>query len=489
LPRVYLLSVVRREAWTRREFLQTGALAGFGALALAACRDVSRVGRPDGQNEVVIVGAGLAGLVAARTLAADDWQVVVVEARDRVGGRVLTARFPDDQTGELGGEFIDRDHEAILELIDDLGLKLERIPPGPGEDLVRRGRVTEAWDAYLDADGGEARDDRARFYEALADLARDVDPADPPAAPNATELDNTSVATFLDELALSPRGRFFVERVDIIDEYTVAPTDLSLLQVVGDSARTTGLGNGDYEVWRVKGGNGQIARRIARDLDGTVEFGRPVRSVEQDDESVRLVAGNRPRVGRYAIIATPLPPLRAVRFDPALPRPLAGAVAELGYGTGTKTLLGYDRRVWRDEGYSGYAVTDLAVGTTWEATDGQPGSRGVLLGYTVGPAGVTLGDESGVDRVATVTADADVLFPGSADAQLAGESIAWQDEPYTGGTYTAFKPGQVTAFWRAIREPFGRVHWAGEHTDTYTAYMEGAVRSGLRVAKEINARG
>ena len=479
----------RRETWTRREFLRSSSLAGAGVVVLAGCRDVTGVGRQEGQNEVIVVGAGLAGLVAARTLAEDDWQVTVVEARNRVGGRVLTEQFPDDQYGELGGEFIDRDHKAMRDLVDDLRLELERVPGGRGEDLVRGAGLTEAWEQYLDADGGEARRDRARFYDALAELARDVDPADPSAAPHATELDNTSVAAFLDELALSPRGRYFVERVDIVDEYTVAAADLSLLQVVGDTARTAGLRDGDDEVWRVKGGNGQVTQRIARELGGSVELGLPVRSVVQDDDGVRVVAGDKARFAEYAVMATPLPPLRAVRFEPALPRALAAAVTELGYGTGTKTLLDYDRRIWRDEGDTGYAVTDLPVGTTWEATDAQPGRRGVLLGYTAGPPGVTLGDQPVANRAETVTADAEVLFPGSAAARgNSAPSIAWQDEPFTGGTYTAYRPGQVTAFWRAIRKPFGRLHWAGEHTDTYTAYMEGAVRSGLRAAREISDR-
>jgi monoamine oxidase len=178
-----------------------------------------------------------------------------------------------------------------------------------------------------------------------------------------------------------------------------------------------------------------------------------------------------------------------VRFDPALPDAMAAAVADLGYGTGTKTLLGYSRRVWDDNGYSGYAVTDFPVGTTWEASEGEDGAGGILLGYTAGLPGVILGDQSDAERFDTVTADAETLFPGSAAARRGSVTIAWQNERFSGGTYTAYRPGQVTAYWRAIRAPFGRIHWAGEHTDVYTAYMEGAVRSGRRAALEIAARG
>jgi monoamine oxidase len=437
---------------------------------------------------VVVVGAGLAGLTAARTLEADGWDVTIVEARDRVGGRVLTARLADGQTGELGGEFIDRDHAAIQALVDEAGLELERIPGGPGEDVVWRGR-RETWAEYLDADDGQSRRDRDRFYQALYRLGRDVDPVDPPAASGAAAIDRRTVADLLDELALSPRGRFFVERVEILDEYTVAADQLSLLQVVGDAVRTAGLHNRDYEVFRVAGGNGQLPARLADDLGGAVQLGTPVTAIAQDDRGVELRVGGQTLTGDYAVIATPLPPLRHVRFDPPLPAAMAGAVADLGYGTGTKTLLGYSARVWNDHGYSGYAVTDLAVGTTWDATGGQPGPGGILLGYTVGPPGVILGDRADRERAEIVTADAETLFPGSAAARTGGVTVAWQNERYTGGTYTAYRPGQVTAYWRAIREPFGRIHWAGEHTDLYTAYMEGAVRSGRRAALEITARG
>jgi monoamine oxidase len=482
--------VGRRDTWTRREFLQSGALAGAGALALAACRDVGGVGGRVGRGTVVVVGAGLAGLVAARTLVAEDWEVVLYEARGRAGGRVLTARFPDGQTGELGGEFIDRDHAAIRALAADLDLELEPVPGGGGEDLVRRGGLAQGWTEYLDADGGLARRDRERFYASLGELARNVDPDDPPASPDAAALDRRSVADFLDELALSDRGRFFVERVDIIDEYTVAPDRLSLLQVVGDTAHTADLRNGDYEAFRIEGGNGQIADRLVEELGRVVKLGRPVTAITQDRDGVRVAAGDLIKTAQYVIVATPLPPLRAVRFDPALPPEMRDAVADLGYGTGTKTLLGYRPRVWSDEGFTGYAVTDLAVGTTWEASDAQPGASGVLLGYTVGPPGATLGAQSNGARAESVAGDADVLFPGSAVAWSGSEaSIAWHDERFTGGTYTAYRPGQVTAFWRAMREPFERIYWAGEHTDVYTGYMEGAVRSGLRAAEAIIERG
>jgi monoamine oxidase len=150
---------------------------------------------------------------------------------------------------------------------------------------------------------------------------------------------------------------------------------------------------------------------------------------------------------------------------------------ELQYGAATKTLLRYRRRVWRSAGLSGDAVTDLRAGTVWEASDRQPGCEGILISYAAGARNPPVPAEA--------AADLGALFPGSVEAFDRAVRADWAAAPLTGGSYTAYAPGQVTRFWDAVRTPFGRVRLAGEHADAYTGYMEGAIRSGRRAAARI----
>ena len=126
---------------------------------------------------------------------------------------------------------------------------------------------------------------------------------------------------------------------------------------------------------------------------------------------------------------------------------------------------------------------------TWEATDGQPGRAGVLLVYTMGKPGAAFTGLTDARRIHDVATELDRIYPGSRAQLRHAVTVAWAREPYTRGTYTAYAPGQVTHFWRELRRPVGRIHFAGEHTDAFTGYMEGALRSGLRVARAIAGTG
>src|SRR5262249_4112182 len=143
-------------------------------------------------------------------------------------------------------------------------------------------------------------------------------------------------------------------------------------------------------------------------------------------------------------------------------------------GTGAKVALQYATRVWRSQGFDGDTFTDLPISTTWEATDAQRGTSGILLAYMVGAPGAEAAARDDDARVAAAAADVERIYPGSRARLGAARTVAWTDELYSGGTYTAYAPGQATAYWRALRRPIGRIVLAGEHTDAFTGYMEGA---------------
>jgi monoamine oxidase len=189
--------------------------------------------------------------------------------------------------------------------------------------------------------------------------------------------------------------------------------------------------------------------------------------------------------GRYAaahvVLACPFPPLRRVRFEPALPPVLAAAVAELGYGTITKTALQFDERCWGD---GSWTTTDGPVQRVYEPTVAQPGAAGILLAYIGGDGARALpADEA--ERAERVAAGVAELQPCTAGRPSRRRSVAWHQEPYAGGAYAVYGPGQVTRFWRPLRRPHGPLWLAGEHVATLTGYLEGAARSGAAVAGDI----
>jgi monoamine oxidase len=433
--------------------IAAGAAAGLG-LTAAGCSSAA----PRRRGSVVVVGAGLAGLVAGYELERAGFEVTVLEARSRVGGRVVTLRKPflDGQHAEGGGEYIDTTHARLLAYAKRFVLKLEDAQAGPDLDgaLYLDGRRRRDPDAYPD------RLD-TRSEQLAARLGSGSDPLRRGGA-----LDRRSLADLMDDLSITGLPRTIAER-DAFDEYGVEAAELSLLFHVQQYAVTRDQPDSGVERYRIRGGNDQLPRRLARDLD--VRLGTPVWHIERRGHKVR--AGDVE--ADWCVLAAPLPALRNVVFEPALPAPLAGAVAELQYGAIAKTPVQYGKRFWLELGLSGDTLTDLPIGSTWDATNAQRGRRGILMTYGSAP-GVREAID-GVDRV----------YPGSAALALTGVSIHWPDEPYSGGSYSAYAPGQMTRFYAALRRPVGRIFLAGEHTDSLAGYMEGAVRSGRRAAAAI----
>jgi monoamine oxidase len=189
------------------------------------------------------------------------------------------------------------------------------------------------------------------------------------------------------------------------------------------------------------------------------------------------------------VLAVPPPALRSLVFDPPLSPGLSAMIAELDLGHALKVSTQYDKRFWLSEGLSGFTITDLPFGVGWDATDSIPGSAedpGVLTQFVTGSAakeGAALGDQA---RIASFQQQLDVVYPeGKVDQSMVATTMAWANEAYTGGGYAVYAPGQMIRFWPLLREPYGRIWFAGEHTETLAGYMESAIRSGQRVAAAI----
>jgi len=455
---------------------------------LVGCGGADGGGR--GRGRVVVVGAGLAGLTAAYELGRKGWDVTVFEARDRVGGRCRTFRreLRYGQVAEAGGEFIDASHDAVRGYAEAFGLELDDLRAAEGDDALSAAVYTDGeLEEYDDVVDEDVQSELDRLDEEVERYTAAIDVADP--VRTGAGLDSRSVGDLLDDLVLDADARAIAE-AGLRAEYAVEPSELSLLFHVVLTAIAPDRDE-DVERFRIRGGNDRLPGAFAERLRDSVVLEAPVASVQSRRSRVRVVAGRDEVDADYCVVAAPLPGLRHVELDADLPRVVRDAIASLQYGDVTKTALQYESRFWRDAGYNGDALTDLPIQATRDATGSQSGEAGVLMSYSASEQGTRFGAGDPRARVRNAAAQVAEVYSDSEAEELfaRGATIAWGRERFTGGSYSAWAPGQYTRFWPALRRPYGRVYFAGEHTDLHASYMEGAVRSGRRVANDIDARG
>ncbi len=441
-------------------------------------------------KSVNIIGAGMAGLAAAYDLHRAGWQVTLLEARNRVGGRVHTMRgFSNGLVAEAGGEFIDKHHTRMLAFAKEFKLSLAEVGSWQGQ--------TDDWGAYegkagqsnnINVWGFDLGNEFDNMWVALAELAKQVpDPANPESAPNAKELDKRSSADWINVQAAHPLARLaFADHIR--SEYTCEPEHFSLLDLARNAALYYSAPNFHKPNYRIIGGNDQIPRAISSLLPD-VRLDAEVTSInnQPDEVSVTYKKGDSFHTisSAFAILATPLTTARLIEFNPPLPSAHQRMVNEISYGAVTKVMIEYRKRFWKDKGWNGRLSTDQHIVQTWDATSHLEGENGIITAYTGGAPGVKLSALSDEERTKLVISVIDKIFPGSSDLIENTATIAWINEPFTRCSYMALAPGQVTAHWQTLTAPAGRLFFAGEHATIYQGFMEGAVESGQRIAKNI----
>ncbi len=488
----------------RRQLLVAG-LGWFGASALG-CSSMPRSMEPPRApsphvpppRTAIVVGAGLAGLATATALIDAGFEVIVLEAQRRVGGRILTLRAPfsDGFHVEAGAMHVVGDPDLIA-LMAQVGIVPTRTKRSSGAALrvshFGGRRVVTPRDAPEEPNPRLSSDEQRLGEDGRAakflGFGVDVDPrALDLGSPLIRRLDGMSMGDLLRERGAS-RGY-----VDAIGEQLAPDRDadeISALFVLRDFASIRleiAQGGGG----RVAGGLDQLPRALAARLGARVVLGAEVARIEQDGAGARVryrLDGQEHEVCAARVVcAVPYGVLRHIDVLPAFGALKTRAIQELESASVTRTFVEVADRVWERRGEAARVETDLGVGMVRDETDQLVVERGAILGsYLSGRAARAASKKDEPTRIREATADLELVHPGAGAVVGHAVSRSWDADPFARGGYAWCKPGQLTTFGKELWSPEGRVHFAGDHTSYRPGFMHGAVASAKRVVSEILA--
>jgi monoamine oxidase len=440
--------------------------------------------------DVVVVGAGFAGLVTARELQKRGASVIVAEARDRVGGRVHTVRPADGLWLDVGGQWTGPGQDRIIALGKEMGVDSFPTWPQGAHLQYHAGQLSRYEGPAPDMDTELVSD----FFNAVMTLdgmSKDI-PLDAPwDAPRATEWDSQTLQSWIDANMQHEGARDFMTMA-IEAVYSAEPRDLSVLHHLFYSRSGTSFMNligieGGAQADRFDGGAGLVAERVAEQLGESLRLGRPIRRITQANGGVSVEGDGFRYTGKRAVVSAPPPLAGRIEYQPGLP-PLRDQLTQRApMGSVIKAQAVYDTPWWRDDGLSGRVISD--EGPIKVVFDNSPreGSPGVLMGFIEGDDGRVWAERTEEERRAiTLECFTRYFGPKAAEPVMYVERN-WPAEQWSRGCYGAvFPAGTWASCGRAIRDPAGLIHWAGTETSTvFAGYIDGAVRSGERAAAEV----
>jgi monoamine oxidase len=443
--------------------------------------------------DVLVVGAGLAGLTAARELVAAGRSVLVLEARDRVGGRVVNRDIGAGKIVEMGGQYAGPTQDRLLALAAELGVATfptydtgMKVLHFNGKRGTYAGEIPRINPVVL-ADIGRAQ---AR----LESLARRVPPGEPWTAARAEEWDGQTFRTWARRNTVSRGARSLLE-LAAEAVFAAEPGDLSLLHVLfyarsGGSFQNLIATTGGAQQNRFVGGSALIAERLAGRLGAaTVRLSAPVSKISVTGDKVTAATAAGEFDGTRIIVTAP--PLLAgrIEYETALPHWREQLTQRVPMGSVIKCQVVYDEPFWRAEGLSGQATGDGDGSRVVFDNSPPDGSPGVLLAFVEGDEARRLGRQSAQVRRAAVLGSLVRYFGAKAGSPADYLELDWQQERWSGGCYGAlFGPNVWTRYGHALTTPAGPIHWAGTETSSaWCGYMDGAVRSGERAAAAVLA--
>ena len=471
------------DVFTRREMLKATLAASAGILL---SRSLPAFAQPRAAGKrVVVIGAGFSGLTCAHELLSAGYDVTVIEARNRVGGRVLS--FSDLVKGknvEGGGELIGSNHPTWVNYAEKFGLKFIDVTEDEEAEapIILGGKRLDA------EEGGKLWEEMDAALAKMNDDARKVDPDEPWKAENAAALDRRTTQQWIDAQEGSPllkKGLWIQMAADNGQD----PAKQSYL---GNLTQVAGGGIEKYwtesEVYRCQGGNQQLAMKLAEAIGrDRLVLRLPVTRVDTRGRSGIVVTCSDGRTIECddVVLATPPSTWGKIEFAPALPRALTPQM-----GNNVKYLAAVKSRFWKEKKLSPDSLTDGPISMTWEGTDNQEGDEGATLNcFSGGPQAQRARDIPRDRRDAVYAEELGKLYPGFKDQFVQSRFMDWPSDPWTLAGYSFPAPGQVTTVGPLLRKGVGNLHFAGEHASyKFVGYMEGALNSGAALAKRLAQR-
>ncbi|MGB7207836.1 MAG: FAD-dependent oxidoreductase [Pyrinomonadaceae bacterium] len=445
----------------RREFLKI-----FGATTTVAALSSQNIFAQRKAKSCVIIGSGLAGLSAGFKLKNAGWEVTILEARNRIGGRVFSHNFAGtDLICELGAEWVGESHERLHALCGDFKIPLQK---HQFEDrLMQNGKVSQprAWGFSEPAKQGLAK--LIGGYEKLTALQK-------------ANLDKLDWWTQLERIGFNRDDLIIRDLMDSTD-FGESIRNVSAYAALAEYAESSPNNEMDY---KMTGGNSRLVQELAQRVGSeNIRLGKPVSEINQKAGIITVISGEETFKADACICTAPVASLRKIKFNPPLPAAQADAAEKLGYARIIKNSVLFDERFWKAENFS--MVTDTTSHYYFHSTQNQPGKQGILTAYAVGDKADVLASQDDTRRQTIVARDL-IDFTWSAPNLARGiVSYAWQRDEFTKGAYALYRPGQWFGIRPVLARPHGKVLFAGEHIADWQGFMEGAIETGEAAAASL----
>jgi len=475
---------------TRRSFLKktaaTTSLVAFSPLTIS-----SIINGSSDDKRIIVVGAGLAGLSCAYELNQAGFNVILIEARSRPGGRVRTYRdpFADNLYAEMGAEYVDSTDNLVKQYCNKFGLKV--LPAKQYDGVYIRGRRLSMKGIQSGTDSlpfegiqkGKLFGQEVQYIQKWIDLVKQKGAN----SPEVLALDNMSVEEVLKKGG-APKDIIDLYTYTNATEATSVPSKMSALYMVLANSRTSAFNENTVE-GRIFGGNDQLPKEFAKKLGTRIKYNRSLRSLVFSSNKITanvIEDGKRTSIkGIKCVLAIPASILRTIKIDPGFTAEKTNCIQKQQYGHVMKVAMQYRRRFWDDNNSIGQRVfTDTRLRRIYHFSINQPGPRGILLTFTSGEDAKKLGRLNEDRRMKVAQNTCKDIWPEAPQYWENGITKYWNEDPFVKASYSLSGVGQK-GYREILAKPEGPVFFAGEHTAIHRASMNGAIESGLRVTEEL----